>query len=78
MRLRAELEDQLRRATEADSARLTALRAEVAEAEAKLATFSHREALLRNETEKHEETLRDQDRERRRRDQERDPPAIRP
>jgi hypothetical protein len=59
VRLRTELEDQLRRATEADSARLSALRAEVAEAEAKLATFSHREALLRNETEKHEETLRD-------------------
>jgi hypothetical protein len=59
VRLRTELEDQLRRETEADSARLTALRAEVAEAEAKLATFSHREALLRNETEKHEETLRD-------------------
>lgn len=59
IRLRAELEDQLRRETEADRARLAALREEVATAEAKLATFSHREALLRTETEKHEETLRD-------------------
>ncbi|MCM2475670.1 hypothetical protein HGO38_19530 [Rhizobium sp. CG5] len=59
IRLRAELEDQLRRETEADSARLAALREEVATAEAKLAMFSHREALLRTETEKHEETLRD-------------------
>jgi hypothetical protein len=59
VRLRTELEDQLRRETETDSARLAALREEVAAAEAKLATFSHREVLLRNETEKHEEALRD-------------------
>jgi len=58
MRLRTELEERLRRETEVESARLAALRTEVADAEAKLATFSHREALLRSETEKHEETLR--------------------
>ncbi|MGH0256300.1 hypothetical protein NKY39_12145 [Sinorhizobium meliloti] len=57
-RLRTELEERLRRETEVESARLAALRIEVADAETKLATFSHREALLRSETEKHEETLR--------------------
>ncbi|MDX1195786.1 hypothetical protein GOL94_00035 [Sinorhizobium medicae] len=57
-RLRAQLESQLRRETEAGSAHLASLRGEIADAEAKLATFSHRETLLRNETEKHEETLR--------------------
>lgn len=57
-RLRAELEEQLRRETELESARLAALRIEVADAETKLASFSHREALLRSETEKHEEMLR--------------------
>ncbi len=57
-RLRTELEERLLRETEVERARLAALRTEVADAEAKLATFSHREALLRSETEKHEETLR--------------------
>lgn len=57
-RLRTQLEAQIRGETEADSARLAVLRSEIADAEAKLETFSHREALLRNETEKHEETLR--------------------
>jgi hypothetical protein len=57
-RLRSELEERLRGETEVESARLAALRIEVSEAESKLATFSHREALLRAETEKHEETLR--------------------
>ncbi|WGI73306.1 hypothetical protein QC756_13120 [Sinorhizobium meliloti] len=57
-RLRTELEERLRRETEVESARLASLRIEVADVETKLATFSHREALLRSETEKHEETLR--------------------
>lgn len=57
-RLRTELEELLRRETEVERARLAAIRIEVADAETKLATFSHREALLRSETEKHEETLR--------------------
>ncbi|MBX5218767.1 hypothetical protein HJC04_00090 [Rhizobium sp. NLR8a] len=57
-RLRTELEERLRKEIEAESARLAALRIEVADAETKLATFSHREALLRSETEKHEEALR--------------------
>lgn len=57
-RLRAELEGRLRRETQVESSRLAALQSEIADAEAKLATLSHREALLRSETEKHEETLR--------------------
>ncbi|MNU41421.1 hypothetical protein D3C71_301500 [compost metagenome] len=57
-RLQIELVEQIHRETEADSARLAALRGEIADAEARLETFSHREALLRSETEKHEETLR--------------------
>ncbi|MGK9041368.1 hypothetical protein KXS05_13480 [Rhizobium sp. SA279] len=57
-RLRIQLEAEIRGETEASSARLVALRGDIADAEAKLATFSHREALLRNETEKHEDTLR--------------------
>lgn len=57
-RLRTELEEQLRRETEEERARLAALRMEVADAETKLASFSHREALLRSESEKHEEMLR--------------------
>lgn len=57
-RLRTELAERIRKETEGESARLAALRIEVADAETKLATFSHREALLRNETEKHEEALR--------------------
>ncbi|MDK1385133.1 hypothetical protein QN224_06905 [Sinorhizobium sp. 8-89] len=57
-RLRTELEEQLRREMEVERARLAALRIEVADAETKLASFSHREALLRSETEKHEEMLR--------------------
>lgn len=57
-RLRIQLEAEIRGETEASSARLAALRGDIADAEAKLATFSHREALLRNETEKHEDTLR--------------------
>ncbi|MCW0018231.1 hypothetical protein [Rhizobium sp. BT-226] len=57
-RLRSELEERIRKETEVESAKLAALRIEVSDAESKLATFSHREALLRAETEKHEETLR--------------------
>ncbi|MGE6743074.1 hypothetical protein ACQKGC_22645 [Allorhizobium pseudoryzae] len=57
-RLRSELVEQIHRETQADSARLAALRGEIVDAEARLETFSHREALLRSETEKHEETLR--------------------
>lgn len=57
-RLRAEIEERVRRETEAQNDRLATLRSEIADAEAKLAAFSHREALLRSETEKHEETLR--------------------
>lgn len=57
-RLRSELDERIRRETEVESAKLAALRLEVSDAETKLATFSHREALIRAETEKHEETLR--------------------
>ena len=57
-RLQSELEERIRRETEAESARLAALRIEVSDAETKLLTLSQRETLLRNETEKHEETLR--------------------
>ncbi len=57
-RLRIQLEAEIRGETEASNARLAALRGDITDAEAKLATFSHREALLRNETEKHEDTLR--------------------
>lgn len=57
-RLRAEMEERIRKETAVESARLAALRIEVSDAETKLATFSHRETLLRSETEKHEETLR--------------------
>lgn len=56
--IRTQLDAQIRSETEASSARLAALRGEIAAAEAMLETFSHREALLRSETEKHEETLR--------------------
>lgn len=57
-RLRSELEERIRRESEVESARLAALRIEVSDAETKLATFSHREMLVRSETEKHEDTLR--------------------
>jgi hypothetical protein len=57
-RLRAELDGQLRKEAETERTRLAAVRSEIADAEAKLAIFSHRETLLNNETAKHEETLR--------------------
>lgn len=57
-RLRIELEDRLRVETAADIARLASIRSDIADAEARLAGFSHREVLLRSETEKHDDELR--------------------
>jgi hypothetical protein len=57
-RLTTEMEDRLRAETAADTARLAAMRAEIADAETRLVAASHREVLLRSETEKHDEALR--------------------
>lgn len=58
-RIRAEVRQQVAKEAEVESSRLAELREQVSEAEARLATFSHREVLLRNETEQHEARLRE-------------------
>lgn len=57
-RLSAEINEKVRIETTAVLSRLAELHRQIAEAEAKLETFTHREALLRSETERHEDELR--------------------
>lgn len=57
-RLGREIEDRIRRETEAGSSRLHLLRGDIEQAEAKLAALAHRESLLRLETDRHEDALR--------------------
>jgi hypothetical protein len=57
-RLHKELEDRLKTDTAAETAKLAGLRGEIADAEARLAAFSHREVLLKSETEKHDDLIR--------------------
>lgn len=57
-RLGREIEDRIHRETEAANSRLHLLRGDVEQAEAKLAALAHREALLRIETDRHEDALR--------------------
>ncbi|MGW9232831.1 hypothetical protein ACWGPT_18390 [Pseudorhizobium sp. NPDC055634] len=57
-RLSAEIDEKVRIQSEDGLSRLAELRRQIAEAEAKIETFTHREALLRSETERHEEELR--------------------
>ncbi len=57
-RLRTEIEGQLRREMEAESTRLATMRSELSECEMRLAAAAHREGLLKAETEKLDETLR--------------------
>lgn len=57
-RLRANLEVELRKEAETERSRLAGVRSQIADAEARLAMYSHREILLKNETTVHEETLR--------------------
>lgn len=58
-RIRVEVRQRLAEEAEAESGRLAELREQVSQAEARIATFSHREALLRNETEQHEARLQE-------------------
>ncbi|WP_421927184.1 hypothetical protein [Neoaquamicrobium sediminum] len=58
-RIRVEVRQRLAEEAEAESGRLAELREQVSEAEARIATFSHREALLRSETEQHEARLQE-------------------
>jgi len=57
-RLSAEIDEKVRIQSEDGLSRLAELRRQIAEAEAKIETFAHREALLRSETERHDDELR--------------------
>jgi hypothetical protein len=58
-RLRAEIRTRVGEQFEQESSRLAKLREQVLDAEGRLATISHREVLLRNETEQHYSRLKD-------------------
>lgn len=57
-RLRASLQSRLKEEMQSEKARLSDIRAELADAETKLALATHREGLLRSEAEKHDESIR--------------------
>lgn len=57
-RLRAALQSRLDEEVQSELARLSDIRAELADAETKLALATHREALLRSEAEKHDGSIR--------------------
>jgi hypothetical protein len=57
-RVRSEIEQRLLSELETEAAKLAKLQSDIADAETKLALISHREALLRTETEKHDAVIR--------------------
>lgn len=57
-RLRASLQSRVEEEIQSELARLSDIRAELVDAETKLALASHREALLRSEAEKHDDSIR--------------------
>jgi len=57
-RVRSEIEQRMLSELETEVAKLAKLQSEIADAETKLALISHREALLRTETEKHDAVIR--------------------
>ncbi|TBA20984.1 hypothetical protein ELH66_08240 [Rhizobium ruizarguesonis] len=58
-RLRTEIRTRLADEAEQETARIAELREQILDAEGRLAVISHREVLLRNETEQHDARLRD-------------------
>ncbi|MBX5303168.1 hypothetical protein HJB93_28715 [Rhizobium sp. NLR12b] len=58
-RLRSDIRAKLEVEAQQESERVAELRQQVLDAEARLAVISHREVLLRNETERHDELLRE-------------------
>jgi hypothetical protein len=58
-RIQGEVRQRLAKEAEVESGRLAELREQVSEAETRIATFCHREALLRNETEQHDARLQE-------------------
>ncbi|KRW97755.1 hypothetical protein AQY21_01820 [Paracoccus sp. MKU1] len=57
-RLRASLQSRLEEEMQSERARLSDIRADLADAETRLALVAHREGLLRSEAEKHDESIR--------------------
>ncbi|WP_322884435.1 hypothetical protein U8C35_27255 (plasmid) [Sinorhizobium medicae] len=58
-RLRSDIKAKLAVAAEEESQRIAELRQQIIDAEGRLAVISHREVLVRNETEKHDELLKE-------------------